>query len=163
MNQTDINVYITALRDSLIKKEGIMNSLLELTIEQGNILKKEEPDIGRFDVILQEKGVLLKEITELDRWFDSIYEKVQGELQEKKYQYQSQILEFQNLIRAITDTGMQIEGQEARNKKAFQEYLSGAKKEIKSFKVNNKTATSYYQNMANQHREWNSYFMDQKK
>ena len=78
-------------------------------------------------------------------------------------QNQQQITEMQNLIRSITDTGLQIEGQEHRNKTAFQNYLTGARQEIKQFTTNNQTANAYYHNMANQHQTWQSYFVDQKK
>ena len=159
----DISVYVTALRTSLVKKADVMNRLLASSQEQGRILKEEEPDMERFHQIIVEKDAALREITELDKGFDSVFARIGEELKVQKYQYQPMIQEMQNLIRSITDTGMQVEGQEQRNKTAFQAYLAGERKEIKSFKTNNKMATSYYQNMANQHREWQSYFLDQKK
>ncbi len=159
----DISVYVTALKTSLLKKSDVMNRLLAASLEQGKILKEESPDMERFHQLIVEKDAFLREIAELDKGFDSIFARIGEELQIQKYQYQSTILEMQNLIRSITDTGMQVEGQEQKNKTAFQSYLTGERKEIKSFKTNNKMATSYYQNMANQHREWQSYFLDQKK
>lgn len=159
----DISVYVTALKTSLMKKSDVMNLLLAASQEQGRIFKEEEPDMERFNEIIAEKDAFLREIAELDKGFDSIFARIGEELKVQKYQYQPMIQEMQNLIRSITDTGMQVEGQEQKNKIAFQSYLAGERKEIKSFKTNNKMATSYYQNMANQHREWQSYFLDQKK
>lgn len=158
-----LTVYVSALQDSLNKKLDIMKQLLQLTREQSDILKQDSPDMEHFDEHMEKKGVLLEEMAELDKGFDVLFNKIGSELKEKKYQYQSQILQMQNAIRSITDCGVQLEGLEKRNRDAFQRYLTGARKEIKSFKVSNKTATSYYQNMANQHREWQSYFLDQKK
>lgn len=165
----NIAVYITAMQDSLQKKLDLLNRLLELTQEQGDIFRQEEPDLDNldsldsFDSIMQKKDELLQEMLELDKGFDALFVKIGTELKANKYQYQEQIKQMQNLIRSITDCGVRLEGMEKKNRDAFQEYLSGARKEIRDFKSNNKMATSYSQNMANQHRQWQSYFMDQKK
>ena len=119
--------------------------------------------MDRFDMIISEKDQLLQTMATLDRGFESLFAKIGNTVRENKYQYQQQIAEMQNLIRSITDTGVQIEGQEHRNKAAFQNYLTGARKEIREFTANNQTASAYYHNMANQHQAWQSYFVDQKK
>lgn len=157
------NVYVTALQDSLSKKLEVLQQLLELTQEQEEILGQEEPGMDRFEEIIQEKDQLLREVAELDRGFDSVFAKVGNELKENKYQYQQRILQMQNLIRSITDCGLKLEGLEQKNKASFQQYLSRERQEIKNFMVNNRTANTYYQNMANQHHEWQTYFLDQKK
>jgi conjugal transfer/entry exclusion protein len=159
----DMTVYVTAMKDSLQKKLEVLTNLLRLSKEQSAILGTESPDMDRFDEILQEKEKLINEMDTLDRGFSSLFTRVGDTLKEKRYQYQSQIQEMQNLIRSITDTGVQIEGVEHRNKDAFAEYLSKSRKEIKAFHINNRTAASYHQNMANQHRAWQTYFLDQKK
>lgn len=159
----NIGVYVSALQESLQKKLDVLLELLKLTKEQGAILKEKEPDMDRFDEIIQEKAKLLDNMETLDRGFDALFAKAGDALKNNKYEYQTQITEMQNLIRSITDTGVQIEGQEHRNKTAFQQYLTGARHEIKEFTVNNHVANSYYHNMANQHQSWQSYFLDQKK
>lgn len=156
-------VYVTALQDSLQKKMDVLKQLLQLTQEQGELLGQEEPNIDAFDDIMLKKEELLREMTELDKGFEALFAKVGAELKEKKYQYQDQVKQMQNMIRSITDCGVRIEGLEKQNKNAFQEYLAGARREIRDFKSSNKMATSYSQNMANQHQQWQSYFMDQKK
>jgi hypothetical protein len=117
----------------------------------------------RFDEILREKQGLIDAIEPLDRGFESLFAKIGDTLKENRYQYQSRIQEMQNLIRSITDTGLQVEGTEHRNRDAFARYLTRARGEIKDFNINNRTAASYYHNMANQHQSWQSYFVDQKK
>lgn len=159
----DIAVYVTALQDSLSKKLNILKRLLELSQEQSDILAQESPEIERFDEVVEKKDTLLKDMANLDQGFDALFGKIGNQLKEHKYQYQSQILQMQNLIRSITDCGVKLEGLEQKNKRDFQAYVTGARQEIKSFKMSNKTAASYYQNMANQHREWQTYFVDQKK
>jgi flagellar biosynthesis/type III secretory pathway chaperone len=159
----NMTVYVTAMQDSLQKKLEVLNSLLRLSKEQGTILATESPDLDRFGEIISEKEGLIETMKTLDKGFESLYAKVGATLKEKRYQYQSQIQEMQNLIRSITDTGVRIEGVEHRNKAAFTKYLSESRKEIKTFYINNRTAASYHQNMANQHRSWQTYFVDQKK
>jgi hypothetical protein len=58
---------------------------------------------------------------------------------------------------------VKIQTAEKRNKELFTSFVSGKRKEIRDFKVSNRTAVTYYQNMANQHHEWQSYFVDKKK
>ncbi len=156
-------VYISALQESLQKKLEVLNSLLKLTNEQGRILSAQEPDMDRFDSIIDQKDSLLQTMETLDRGFESLFARIGTTIKDNKYQYQQQITEMQNLIRSITDTGLQIEGQEHRNKTAFQNYLTGARQEIREFTANNQMANAYYHNMANQHQAWQSYFVDQKK
>jgi len=49
-----------------------------------------------------------------------------------------------------------------RNRNKLDSYFSKQKESIKSYKVNSKTASSYYKNMADQH-SGESYFYDKKK
>jgi hypothetical protein len=52
---------------------------------------------------------------------------------------------------------------EQKNKEKFTAAVGKKHREIRDFKISNKTAVSYYQNMANQHHEWQTYFFDKKK
>lgn len=167
-NENETAVYIAALEDSLQKKAKVMTELLQLTKQQQSVLEmadfqRESDDMEQFDRLVEQKEVLLSQITELDRGFDSIFAKAGNELKANKEQYRAQILQMQNAIRSITDDGVRIQGLEQKNKQLFTNKISGAKKEIRDFKVSNKTAATYYQNMANQHHAWQTYFMDQKK
>lgn len=155
-------VYISALEDSLQKKSEVMKELLELTREQGEILAQQDMEQKRFEEILNQKDAMLVELDKLDRGFEQIFQKVREPLADKKKQYRSQILQMQDLIRSITDCGVQIEAQEKKNQTAFQKYLVKERQEIKMSKASNRTALSYYQNMPDQHHSWQTYFMDQK-
>ena len=162
----DINVYISILSDSLKKKMDVLKKMLSLTKEQNVILSEKEidkVDVDGFDGAVEKKGKLLLEMQELDKGFDSVYKKVGKFLSENKEKYKSEILEMQNLIRSITDIGMELESLEQKNKIKFNDYIRKKRNSINSFKQSNKVATSYYQNMSNQHREWQSHFLDQKK
>ena len=94
--------------------------------------------------------------------FQSLFQKVENDLKDKRYQYEKQIRQMQENIRQITDLSVQIEGMEHQNRDAFQAYLMKERKEIQAGRASSRTAISYYQNMPNQHHEWQTYFMDQK-
>lgn len=159
---TEINVYICALQDSLRKKQKILQEILELTTEQKEILAQYHPDMDRFDQIMVEKEEKIAALNELDQGFNSLFQKVKDTLEQQKQKYKLQIQQMQNDIRVITDLGVTIQGMEHQNRDAFQKYLMQERQEIKMSRASSQTAVSYYQNMPNQHHEWQSYFMDQK-
>ncbi len=159
----NINVYITVLHDSLSRKVDVVKEILKYTKEQNVILSSDDVDIDRFDDIISEKDILIKKLEELDRGFDSTFDRVKDELKNNKEIYKSQILEMQNYIRVITDLSVEIESLEQSNKDMFADFLRGERKEIKKFNINNKIAASYNSNMPNQHQDWQSYFLDKKK
>lgn len=159
----NINVYITVLHDSLSRKVDVVKEILKYTKEQNVILSSDDVDIDRFDDIISEKDILIKKLEELDRGFDSTFDRVKDELKNNKEIYKSQILEMQNYIRVITDLSVEIESLEQSNKDMFADFLRGERKEIKKFNINNKIAASYNSNMPNQHQDWQSYFLYKKK
>ena len=162
----NINVYITILSDSLKKKMDVLQDILNLTKEQGQILSEQDTekiDVDGFDRIVEKKDELLKEMQELDNGFDSVYKKIGKILADNKDTYKSAILQMQNLIRSITDIGVQLESLEQQNKTKFNTFIRNKRHAINDFKQSNRVATSYYQNMSNQHRVWQSHFLDQKK
>lgn len=159
----NINTYISVLHGSLRKKLELIKKLLELTKEQNKILSEETVDIDSFDRIVNEKEIKINEVLTIDQGFQTAFKRISEIIKQSPGQYRQQILEMQNFIRAITDIGVEIENLEQKNKEKFNKFLSSKRSEIKDFKVSNKTAVSYYKNMSNQHREWQSYFVDSKK
>ena len=151
-------VYITILSDSLEKKLDVLKKLLLVTKEQNMILSEKG-----FDTAVEKKEKLIGQMQELDKGFDTVYAKVGRFLSENKEEYKSEILKMQNLIRSITDIGVQLESLEQQNKTKFNTFIRNKRHAINDFKQSNRVATSYYQNMSNQHREWQSHFLDQKK
>ena len=70
---------------------------------------------------------------------------------------------MQALIKEIMDLSMKIQTLEHKNSERFKIHLAKEKSRIRDVKMSSKMATSYYQNMANQHRAEDSYFFNQKK
>ncbi len=159
----NINTYISVLHSSLRKKLELIKELLELTKEQNKILSKEEVDADSFERIVSEKEVKINEVLNIDKGFQSLFDRISSVVKGNPSPYRQQILEMQNYIRTITDIGVEIENLEYKNKEKFKNFLSSKRNSIKEFKVSNKTAVSYYKNMSNQHREWQSYFVDSRK
>lgn len=159
----DIDTYINILSDSLRKKFDIVKKILEYTKEQERILAVEEVDADRFLEVLDKKGRLIEQMTELDKGFESVYAKVDAVLKTDASSYRAQILQLQNYIRTVTDIGVEIQALEHKNKEKLNKFLAKKRASINDFKKSNKTATTYYQNMSNQHREWQSYFLDKRK
>lgn len=159
----NINTYISVLHGSLRKKLELIKKLLDLTKKQNKILNEETIDIDSFDRLVSEKEVKINEVLEIDRGFQTVFNKISNIIKESPQQYRQQILEMQNFIRVITDIGVEIENLEQKNKEKFNKFLASKRSDIKDFKVSNKTAVSYYKNMSNQHREWQSYFVDSRK
>lgn len=158
-----IAVYISIMKDSLIEKCELLKKILELTSKQNEILCQPEVDADLFDKILVDKEKLIGRMRELDNGFEGLYQKISVSIKDQKEYFKPQILEMQNSIRLITDYSVKIQALESKNKKKFENFAALKRKEIRDFKVSNKTANSYYQNMTNQHHQWQSYFMDQKK
>lgn len=157
------SVYISVLHDSLSRKVEIVREILELTKEQSRILSAQDMDSDRFDDIIDEKGVRIDEMLEIDKGFNVTFERVRDILQNNKEEYRSQIIEMQNFIRVITDMSVELESLEQSNKNKFNEFLHNKRKEIKEFNQSSTTAASYYRNMSNQHQSWQTYFLDKKK
>ena len=157
-----VNTYISVLHGSLRKKLALVKELLEFTKEQNIILNEDDVDIDSFDKIVSEKDIRINEVLEIDKGFDSVFNKIGSTIKANPQEYRQQILELQNLIRTITDIGVEIEGLENKNKEKFSKFILAKREEIKDFKKSNNTAASYYKNMSNQHQEWKSYFVDRK-
>ncbi len=159
----NINTYISVLHGSLRKKLELIKEILELTKEQNRVLSKEEVDVDSFDRLVSQKELKINEVLGIDNGFQSLFNKISGPVKENPQQYRQQILEMQNFIRTITSFGVEIENLEHKNKEKFKNFVASKRNSIKDFKVSNKTAVSYYKNMSNQHREWQSYFVDSRK
>lgn len=161
--ENEMKVYITALEDSLRSKEELLKEILQDTKKQEAVLRDKRAGVEQFEEFLEKKESSIRRINQLDNGFEGLYQKVGASLKAQKEQYRSQIQGMQEQIKRITELGVQIQAAERRNKELFVTFADEKRKEIREFGINNQTAARYYQNMANQHHEWQSYFMDKKK
>jgi hypothetical protein len=155
-------VYLSLLDKSLKKKGSILDRLIELTQRQGNLISNDKIEDVQFNNIINDKDELIKLINELDNGFEQIYQRVKDVITADPDSFGTQIEELKELITAVTDKGIQLQVMERRNKDKIDAYLQTKRKSIKSFKVNSRTASSYYSSMNNIKTE-EAYFFDKKK
>lgn len=158
-NQND--TYLNLLEDALKKKNIVLDKLLLLTQEQETLISAGNVEEEEFLLVIDKKEEQISLINQLDEGFDQLYQRVKNELIESKDKYVTQIVALQVLIREITDKSVRLQTCEVRNRNKLEHYLQTKRKEIKDFKVNNKTVSNYYKNMNVQQQE--SYFFDKKK
>lgn len=160
--EQEMSVYLSVLQSSLKNKYDYLEKILKETEKQQEAVSSEELDMEKFDAAIVEKGQCLLRIQELDDGFNSIYGKISDTLHQEKERYKPQILEMQNMLRTLTDLGVRIQALEQKNKGKFDSLVAKKRREIKNFQESNRTANTYYQHMANQHQQWQSYFVDKK-
>ena len=156
-------VYVSMMVDSLKRKETILSELLSYTKEQEEMLKQEELDADRFNETLELKGSRIDELGTIDEGFDTMFKLVEKEIKAKSSQYKEEVQTMQTLIGQVSELGMQIQALERQNSERFKKYLAKERKVIHDYRINSKTASGYYQNMANTHKAEQSYFFNEKK
>lgn len=161
--QNQNSVYVGMMADTLKRKKEILTFLYEKTKEQELLLKDEEMDPDAFQATIDEKGKKIEELNEIDEGFDALFKYVEKEIKANRNAYKEEIQLMQKLIGEVTELGIQIQALEHQNSGHFKIYLANQKNMIREFHVNNKTTSSYYQNMANVHKPDQSYFFNETK
>ncbi len=156
-------VYVNMMVDTLERKKEILKQLLDQTREQETLLKDEEMDADVFQNIITLKGEEIDKLNQIDEGFDALFRHVEKEINENRQFYKTQILKMQQLITEVSELGIQIQALEHQNSGHFKIYLARQKQTVKKYHTNNRTASNYYQNMANAHKPGNSYFFNETK
>ncbi len=156
-------VYITAMKDALKNKLGILEKIFDATRKQEIILAEQELDTDRFDEILDIKDILVRQLLDLDQGFQGMYNRVEADLKKNKTEYKPQILEMQNLIRQNTDLGVKIQALEQRNKQRFDMLAGKKRQEIQEYRLNSRSAGMYARQMETQYPQGQGYFLDKRK
>lgn len=154
--------YMKVLEESLLKKSGVLQALLETSHRQEALAEAEDFDMDAFTDTMEQKDALLEQLKELDEGFERTYEGVQQELNTHREQYADVIQRIQELIRRVTALGVELQTLEERNRAKLEIKFSKQQRELRQIKTSNKVATTYYKNMSNAPAS-DPYFMDQKK
>lgn len=141
------NTYVTALVESLEKKNRVLDEIILKNKEQKELLSEDPFSFEKFDKNTEEKGVLIYRLNQLDEGFESLYEKVKAELDMYKDSYADKIRRMQELIREITDKSTSIQAEEARNKAALEQVFKSERDRLKSGRSGVKALKSYSQAM----------------
>lgn len=154
--------YIAVLQQSLEKKNGILDMIIEKNKEQRLLFTDDTLPPERLEENIKEKGELVDQLNLLDDGFEQIYNRVKDILNKEKETYRDEIKKMQELIRNITDKSATIQAQEQRNKELAVQKFASVKKEIRKARTSTKVASQYYKSMSKTN-VIDSQFVDQKK
>ena len=108
----------------------------------------EEVDMSLFDEAIEEKERLIQKLMQLDDGFEVIYQKLSRELEDNRKKYAGQIQILQQQIKEITDLGVSIQAQEARNKSLIESYFSRERSNMHKNLRNSAKAYNFYKNIS---------------
>lgn len=140
--------YLALLEESLRKKLQVMAEIQKYNLRQQEVFQSENVDMERFDEYVEEKGTLIGRLTALDSGFEKLYAKVAEQLDGNREKYAAQIKALQGLVTEVTDTSVQIQAQEARNKKLIEDYFRKEKEGIRMGRKSSQAAIGYYKTMS---------------
>ncbi len=154
--------YINIMIQSLEKKSRLLDQIIKLNNIQKQLLEDPNLDVDDFEKNVNDKGTLIEQLELLDSGFESLYEKVQGELGQNRSRYTEQIKKMQELIRTVTEKGNGIAAQEQRNYKQAQLKFASVRKQVKNVRDSQKAVKQYYSTMMKR-AENTPQFIDNKK
>lgn len=140
--------YLTLLEESLRRKLQVMEEIQKYNLRQQELFLSGQADLDKFDEYVDEKGALIDKLTVLDSGFEKLYAKVSEELQGNREKYAEQIRTLQGLVTLVTDKSVDIQAQEARNKKLVEDYFRKERDGIKMGRMSTKAAIGYYKTMS---------------
>ena len=142
-----VEQYLDAMIQSMDEKEVCLKTLLAMTAEQEQALRKEQPDWDSFDRLIDEKADVIDRLEALDEGFQAVFDKVRDEMENKKALYKERIVRLQQQIRTVTDQSNALITAEQRNKSLMESKASMERKRIRQTKANAKLASNYYNSM----------------
>lgn len=154
--------YLTLLEESLKQKLQVMAEIEQYNLRQREIFQSGNVEMDKFDDYVAEKGALIDRLNVLDSGFEKLYAKVAEQLKGNREQYAVQIKRLQGLVSEVTDTSVQLQAQEARNKKLIEDFFRKERDGIRDGRKSSKAAINYYKNMSGS-AVVSSHFLDSKK
>lgn len=139
---------LSILQESLAAKRQVLLEIQEYNRKQEEVFTAEEVDMSLFDEAIEEKGKLIERLVQLDDGFEAMYQKLARELENNREKYAGRIRVIQQQIKEITDLGVAIQAQEARNKALIEKYFSRERKNMHKSIQNSTKAYNFYKNMS---------------
>lgn len=136
------------MQESLTAKRQVLLEIQEYNRKQEEVFSSEEVDMSLFDEAIEEKGRLIERLTQLDDGFEVMYQELARELENNREKYAEQIHVLQQQIKEITDLGVSIQAQEARNKSLIESYFSRERKNMRKSLQNSTKAYNFYKSMS---------------
>ena len=125
------NSYVKILIESLKDKNEVLDEIAEEDAVQAKILKSEEPDLDELRKSQEKIGVLASRLDKLNEGFESVYDRVRGEIRENKEKYRDEIHIMQDLITEITGKAVRIEAEQNRNKASAERAFKNKRETLK--------------------------------
>ena len=140
--------YLVILEESLRRKLQVLEDIQAYNQRQQEIFQADNVDLDQFDSYVDEKGVLIERLNSLDNGFERLYANVAQELSGNREKYGDQIKRLQGLVSKVTEAGIAVQAQEARNKKLIEDYFRKERDGIRNGRKSSKAAINYYRNMS---------------
>lgn len=154
--------YINILLNTLVRKSDCLKKISNLEENQERIFSNPELTVEEFEDLMSRKQTLINELENLDKGFETVYDRVKEELRINKGYYKETIEKMQACIVNITELTVKIQAMEERNKTRADSIFAMRRGQVKNVRVSNQTAAKYYKNMVGQHQSGQSYFLDTK-
>lgn len=139
--------YIEIMIQSLVKKDQVLDRILELSKGQSAWVDDANLTPEDFEQNVEKKAALIEELEGLDKGFEALYERIAEQLKSNREQYRKEISTMQKLISQITEKSVEIQTVEARNKEQVEVRFSSIRKQIKQVKDSQRVVKEYYRNM----------------
>ncbi len=143
------NSYVNILIESLEDKNAVLDEIIAEDREQSRILKDEEPDLDALEKSQEHIGELAQKLDKLNDGFQSVYDRVRGELQNNKELYRDEIRKMQELITDITGKSVKIEAEQNRNKRNAEKLFTEKKRNFREQRNNVRKLNLYANQMHN--------------
>lgn len=141
--------YLKILEESLRKKLQVLDEIQAYNEKQKQVFQSDSVELDEFDAAVEEKGKLIEQISKLDEGFEVLYSNVAKELEGNKEKYTKQIQTLKQLVQQVTEKGVSIQVQEARNKALIESYFAREREQIRQGRQASKAAYGYYKSMSN--------------
>lgn len=141
--------YLDILEESLQKKLKVLEEIAVYNQEQEQLLRKENVSLEELDENMSHKDELIQKVKTLDEGFETLYERIKEQLLTDKDDYKEQIRKLQQLISQVTEKGVSIQAQEARNKKLIEDYFKKVRSQLRQNRQSSKAAYNYYKSVNN--------------
>lgn len=161
LNDNNKKTYIQIIIDSLNKKYKVLNELMQITSRQKAIIDADSFDEDLFMETISLKQEQIDKLSELDRGFELVYDRIREDLKTNSKEYQSEITSLKELVTKITDLNIKLQALEKSNKPKLESRLANKRQSIKKSRLSNQTVTNYYKTMSGG-QETQSYFYDKK-
>lgn len=135
------------LRESLEKKNRVLDEMIRENEVQEKIFRAEELDMDALDASTDRLDSLVEQLERLDDGFEALYDRTREELAANKDSYRDEIKAMQELIGQITDKVVKINAVRMRNEQQAKVQFQKTRDQIGSAASKVRVSRSYYNNM----------------